>query len=225
MSYNTIIFDFDDTIVSTKHKHIRSFIEAAKKSGLTIKKEEVKKIYGLPTLVMLEKIFPDETKSTLKKISLEKDKAYRKIVHSEGIKLLPGIKSLLEHIRKKGVKTGIMSADKSKNIKLVLRKNGILEYFEEIIGADVVSSHKPNPDGLQKTAKKMKVKSKNCVFVGDSEYDMLAAKRAKMFAVGITTGFYSKKKLQEKGAKLVFNKHSDILNAIKSGKIKLKTNC
>lgn len=47
-----------------------------------------------------------------------------------------------------------MSADKSKNIKLVLIENGILEYFDVIIGADDVSSHKPQPDGLQETAKK-----------------------------------------------------------------------
>lgn len=44
----------------------------------------------------------------------------------------------------------------------------------------------------------MRVKSKSCVFVGDSEYGILAAKRAKMFAVGITTGVYSKKKLRKK---------------------------
>lgn len=48
-----------------------------------------------------------------------------------------------------------MSADKVKNIKLVLKENGILECFQTIIGADVIDSHKPDPDGLVKTAKKI----------------------------------------------------------------------
>ena len=222
MKYNAIIFDFDDTIVSTKHKHIKSFIRAAKKSELSLKKEQVRKIYGLPTIVMLEKLFPEQRKSTLKKISSEKDKEYRKIIRNEGIRLLPGIKSLLAHTEKTGAKIGIMSADKSKNIKLILNKKKILEHFDVIKGADTISSHKPQPDGLEKTAREMKVKPKSCIFVGDSEYDMLAAKRAKMLPVGITTGFCTEKKLREKGAKIAYNKHSEILDGIKSGKIKIE---
>lgn len=79
----------------------------------------------------------------LKKIGLEKDKIYRKIVRTRGIRILPGVKTLLQYLKKQGVKTGIMSADKIKNIKLVLKENNISDYFETIIGADVVSSHKP----------------------------------------------------------------------------------
>ena len=114
-----------------------------------------------------------------------------------------------------------MSADKVKNIKLVLKENGIFEYFQTIIGADIIKSHKPNPDGLLKTAKKINIDPKYCVFIGDSEYDMLAAKRAKMTPIGITTGFWSKNQLKSNGAQLTFEKHMQILAAIKSGKIEI----
>ena len=57
--------------------------------------------------------------------------------------------------------------------------------------------------------------------MGDSNYDMLAAKRAKMYPIGISTEFYSNKRLRKNGAKFVFGKHSEILNSLKSGRIKL----
>jgi len=217
-----VIFDFDDTIVSTKHNHITSFIEAAKKYDLTLKKNDIKKNYGLPTIVILQNVFPDESASKLKKIGKEKDVIYRKIVRKKGIRTFSGVRSLLQHLQKNQIKTGIMSADKVKNIKLVLKENDIFEYFQTIIGADVIDSHKPEPDGLVKTAKKISTDPKHCVFIGDSKYDMLAAKRAKMTPIGITTGFYSKNQLKSNGAQMTFEKHTDILDAIKSGKIKIK---
>jgi len=43
MKYKAVIFDFDDTIVSTKHNHITLFIQAAKKYDLILKKKDIKK--------------------------------------------------------------------------------------------------------------------------------------------------------------------------------------
>ena len=86
MKNKAIIFDFDDTIVSTKHNHIASFIQAAKKYDLILKRKDIKRNYGLPTTVILEKIFPDEPESKLKKVGREKDAIYRKIVRKKGIR-------------------------------------------------------------------------------------------------------------------------------------------
>jgi len=222
MKNKAIIFDFDDTIVSTKHNHITSFIQAAKKYDLTLKKKDIKSNYGLPTIIILQNIFPNEPISKLKKNGKEKDSIYRKRVRKKGIRTFPGVRTLLQYLKKNNISTGIMSADKVRNIKLVLRENGIFEYFQTIIGADIVESHKPDPDGLLKTANKINVEPKSCVFVGDSKYDMLAAKRAKMTPIGITTGFYSKNQLKSNGAQMTFEKHMKILHAIKSGKIEIK---
>lgn len=57
---NTIIFDFDDTIVSTKCNHIYSFIQAAKNYDLKITKKDIKANYGLPTIIILQNIFAYE---------------------------------------------------------------------------------------------------------------------------------------------------------------------
>ncbi len=222
MTYKAVIFDFDDTIVSTKHNHITSFIQAAKKYDLTLQKKDIKKNYGLPTIIILQNVFPKEPKSKLKKIGIEKDSIYRKIVRKKGIRTFSGVKTLLKYLKKNNIKTGIMSADKVKNIKLVLRKNEISDYFQTIIGADIIESHKPEPDGLLKAAKKINADPRSCVFIGDSKYDMQAAKRAKMIPVGITTGFYTKNQLKSNGAQMTFEKHMQILDAIKSCKIKIK---
>jgi phosphoglycolate phosphatase-like HAD superfamily hydrolase len=77
------------------------------------------------------------------------------------------------------------------------------------VASEHTKKHKPNPEPLIKAAKIIETNPKNCIYVGDSIYEMLAAKRAKMLAVAILSGNYSRKKLKEAGANLIFKNIND----------------
>lgn len=77
-------------------------------------------------------------------------------------------------------------------------------------------NHKPNPELLFKSARILKVKPNECIYIGDSENEMIAARRANMYGVGITTGVFSKKQLEKAGAKKVFKSREEFLEFLKS---------
>ena len=67
----------------------------------------------------------------------------------------------------------------------MLKKAGFFEYFDHIIGGDLVKKSKPDPESLYKALELLNIDPSEAVFVGDSEYDIEAGKRAKVFTVGI----------------------------------------
>ncbi len=66
-----------------------------------------------------------------------------------------------------------------------LNKNGLADYFDEIIALEDVENPKPAPDGIIKILKKLKIKPENTVYIGDTVDDMIAAKKAGVTGVAI----------------------------------------
>jgi len=84
--------------------------------------------------------------------------------------------------------------------------------FDVIITIDDVKRGKPNPDQLLLAAKKIKIKPFECLMVGDSRFDQIAAKKAKMDSFGVLTGVVSKKDLFLAGAKDVLKDINELAN-------------
>ena len=85
-----------------------------------------------------------------------------------------------------------LEATSNKNIDDELKGQSIYSRFISIHGADTVPKPKPHPDGLYKCCEEIDVPAKDCVYIGDSPSDAVAAKKAGMLAIGVTWGSYSK---------------------------------
>ena len=79
-----------------------------------------------------------------------------------------------------------------------------------ITGDDVIKA-KPSPDVFVLAAKRLGVPIENCIVVGDSPWDMLAAGRRRALGVGLLSGGYSKAELEEAGAFRVYADPADML--------------
>ena len=91
----------------------------------------------------------------------------------------------------------------SKIVLLHSTKKVFTNLFDLIVSINDVKKGKPNPDQLILASKKLKIKKENCLMVGDSLYDLEAAKNAGMDFIGVTTGFTSRKEMKKHGAKIV----------------------
>jgi pyrophosphatase PpaX len=205
-----VIFDFDQVIVRSAEKHLKAFLITFKKHGYKVRKEKILKRFGKTADQILKEIFPDWNKRKVEKFLKEKEGAYREIIEKEGIRTIKGVKNLIKSLVKKKVKIAICSASFRRNIIIPLQRTSLRKYFKIIVSAESVKKHKPNPDPLLKTAKLLKEKPENCIYIGDSIYEMQAAKRAKMLAIGILTGFYSERELKENGANYVCRNWNEV---------------
>ena len=92
----------------------------------------------------------------------------------------------------------------------------VLPYnFDCVQGMTTEELKKPNPKVAIELAKKMGMKPEECLYVGDSDTDMLTANNAGMFALGVTWGFRDRDDLIAAGAKQLIDEPSEMLKLLK----------
>ncbi len=111
--------------------------------------------------------------------------------------LLPGVKSLLQDLSKTNLKVGIISNDSNIGIKNFLEKYQFEKYFQDIWSSEDFPA-KPDPNAVRKLCAQMKVKTSACAFIGDSETDLLMARKSNIKIVcGYLSGWSIKPSLYE----------------------------
>ncbi len=147
-----------------------------------------------------------------------KERIYRQIISKKDIKTIAGIEELLKFLKANRVKVGIVSSASIKNIRIGLRENKLTKYFDAIVCVENSKRHKPNPDPVLKGARMLGLKPRQCAMIGDSMYDVIAARRAKTLPLGLTTGYYSEMQLKFNGAKRCFGNHREVLSRLSPSK-------
>lgn len=127
------------------------------------------------------------------KLGQEFDDLYVSLVSTETAPLYDGIKSLLDELGNNNhVKIAALSNACGAYVKNVLEVNKLNELFSLGLGADEVTAAKPNPDGLLYICKHLDLNIENCVYIGDSPTDGIAARSCGMKSIGVCWGSHSK---------------------------------
>ena len=110
-----------------------------------------------------------------------------------------GIKELLEELKKRGIKTAVVT-NKAHSAAKPLIDEVFSGLFDEVTGQKDGVPTKPNPIAVFNTVDALGVTADECLFVGDSGVDMQTAKNAGIFAVGVLWGFRKADELNQNGA-------------------------
>jgi len=189
-----ICFDLDNTLVDSVNAHTKSYNQALKELEFkTVIKKYVFSTLGRPKEQVIKLLAPNATKKECDNIMRLHDLYLRKIYYKL-VKRYKSSISILNFCRKKGYKLVLTSNCSKENIHFILKGARInKKYFNLIIGNDDVEYSKPAPDEILKAGKILK--SKPMFVIGDSIYDIIAGKRAKVKTIGVTTGYYKEKQL------------------------------
>jgi len=210
-----VLLDFDETIVYSNKDHVKSYVIAAKRWGLKNPDGKIEAMIGRSAINILAGLFPDLALEDLIRLRDEKEAAYRKIIARKKLRTVAGLEDLLKFLKKEKLAVGIVSSASMRNISLILKRLGLRRYFKVIVGAEAVKMHKPRPDPLLRAFRELGLGPKDCVYIGDSIYDMMAARNARTTGYGMETGFYGWRHLKRAGAKEVFRSHRDFLRFLK----------
>jgi HAD superfamily hydrolase (TIGR01509 family) len=126
------------------------------------------------------------------------------------VRLLPGAKELMRHLIKLKVPWAVATsgalASARPLLKLIALPPGI-----PLITRDDVHHAKPDPDLWLAAAARLGVAPESAIAVGDSVWDLLAARRARALGVGLLTGGYGQEELERAGAYRVYEDPADLL--------------
>ena len=164
-----IIFDLDGVLIDSLPNMRAALKKTSLSMNIKLKFSEYKKYLGLPFEKIMHKM---HIKNDIKKI--KSNYSYYSKKNIKNIKIKKTHVKQLNYLKKDYYLSVFTSKDKIRT-KAILNK---YKFFNFIITSDDVVKGKPYPEGIFKILKKNKVSKKNCIYIGDSIYDYLAAKKA-----------------------------------------------
>lgn len=179
-----VIFDVDGTLLDTERIYMQAWKEAAAEQGYVMPDELLRKTRAVDAKVAAQ-IFEEEIGNGF---SYQKTRPIRvriaeEIIELESPILKPGVLELLSFLREKGIRLSVASSTKTKTTKEHLQINGIADWFEVIVGGDMITKGKPNPDIFLKAAELLGEAPENCIVVEDSPAGIRAGSAAGMKTV------------------------------------------
>lgn len=182
MNYKTILFDFDGTLADTLPVCIYSIGEAfSKYDGKSLSASEVVAMFG-PTEADIIRLNLGNRDSAEDAVRLFYDCYVRE--HDRMVKPNAEINSLLERLKARGHRMGIVTGKGRTALDISLEKLGMSGYFDVTVSGDEMTRPKPDPEGVLTAMNALGGTKEETVFIGDSEADMRAGKGAGVFTIG-----------------------------------------
>ena len=206
------LFDLDGTLVDSVYQHVLAWREALSEVGIDLAVWRIHRHIGMSGGLMANAILRETgqemTRDKAKRLTDLHQKAYGRF--SNEIRPLPGAKQLLAYLTEASVPWAIATSGRRRSAEPTL---AALEVPKEvpIVSRDEVSHAKPDPDLFIAAAKKLGFSISDSVVVGDSVWDLLAARRARALGVGLLAGGYGREELERAGAYRVYQDPADLL--------------
>ena len=119
--------------------------------------------------------------------------------------VFPGVDGVLRLLTSRGFRIALLTNSGKAASSLSLAKWGLQGFFELVLTRDDTEAMKPRPEGLARAVRMLGVRPDQAYYVGDSLYDVAAAKGAGVKSVAVSTGNYTAARLRSEGADYVIS--------------------
>ena len=184
MRFPVVLFDFDGTIVDSGAIILASFRHASREVlGEEAPDLQVRAMLGGASLhEQMAAIAPTRVEELVA--------AYRR--HNgplhEQLECCTGMLDVLDRLHAEGRRLGIVTAKRHETVELAFARLPLRDYFEVIVGADDTERHKPDPEPILFALERLGARAEDAAYVGDSPFDVGAARAAGVHAIGVTWG-------------------------------------
>src|SRR5882757_7675255 len=206
------LFDLDGTLVDSVYQHVLSRREAMSGAGRWLGGWRIHRRIGMSGGLMANAILREtghevtaEEAGRLVRLHVE---AYARL--ADQVRPLPGARDLLAYLTEIGAPWAIATSARIESARPTLERLGVPASVP-IITRDQVQHAKPDPDLFLAAAERLGVPIHESVVVGDSVWDLLAARRARALGVGLLSGGYGEEELASAGAYRVYQDPADLL--------------
>lgn len=208
-----LVIDLDGTLVDSVYQHVIAWSGAFQEVGIDL---SVWKIHrrigmsgGLIAHALLREAGRDLDDMVLQRLQEAHTELYLRSIDT--VRPLPGARQLLEHLTVAKVPWAIATSGRRKTAQPMLELLGVLA-GTPVVTRDEVARAKPDPDLFLEAARRLGSTNEDVVIVGDSVWDLLAARRARAPGIGLLSGGYGREELEAAGAYRVYDDPADLLS-------------
>ena len=207
-----LLFDLDGTLVDSVYQHVLAWHEALEEMGLSLAVWRIHRRIGMSGGLLIQALGREIghrlTREQEQMLQEKHSAAFER--YRGAIQPLPGARELLQQLSDAGIAYAIATSGRREGAQPAIDK---LEVRPEvpIITRNEVERAKPDPDLFLAAAQRVNVPISHAMVVGDSVWDLLAARRAGSLWIGLLSGGYGREELQQVGAYRVYQDPADLL--------------
>jgi HAD superfamily hydrolase (TIGR01509 family) len=207
-----LLFDLDGTLIDSVYQHVLAWHEALEESGLCLAVWRIHRRIGMSGGLLVQALGREIghriSAEQAQELQMRHATAYE--CYQDAIQPLPGACELLRRLSQAGVPYAIATSGRPEGARSALERLGVGPAVP-IITRQEVQRAKPDPDLFLAAAQRLDVPIGRAVVVGDSVWDLLAARRAGCLGIGVLSGGYGKAELEQVGAYRVYQDPADLL--------------
>jgi len=205
------VFDLDGTLVDSVYQHVLAWREALEREGISLAVWRIHRRIGMSGGLLVNALLRETgrpvTPEQMTRLRQSHAEAYAKLVGQ--VRILPGARELLDQLTRCGIRWAIATSSWLESARPALEMLGVAGEVP-VIARDQVRHAKPDPDLFLAAARRLGVPIETAVVVGDSVWDLLAARRARALGVGLLSGGYGEDELIRASAYRVYQDPADL---------------
>ncbi len=210
-----LIFDLDGTLVDTVYGHVFAWQRVLGEAGMHIDAWKIHRLIGMSGGLLVKavarEVGHDLPQDQVDALQRRHTAVYKEILPER--RPLPGAVALLDYLRDAKIVYGIATSGKRDDVRPSLAALRVPDDVVVVDRSDVERA-KPEPDLFLACQQRLGVRPEECYVIGDSVWDLLAARRAGMLGIGLLSGGYGEQELAQAGAYRVYRDPDELLASI-----------
>jgi pyrophosphatase PpaX len=203
-----VLFDWDGTLVDSAEPSFRCYARVFPEFGVPFSREDFERTYSPDWYHTYRAVgLPEEHWEAANARWLEH-------YAGEPPLPLPGALEALARLRAAGLRLGLVTSGSRVRVEREIQALGLGSAFEAVLCAGDYQHHKPHPEPLLLALARMDMPAAESVYVGDSPQDVLMARAAQVYAVGIPGPFPNRELLVASAPELLAPDLGHAVNAL-----------
>ena len=204
-----VILDVDGTLIDSNDAQAHSWVKAMAAYGYHVAFDKVRPLIGMGgDKVLPETVHVSKDSEQGKAISQKRGDIFKER-YLPHLQAFPGAKKLVEEIRKRGLQVAIASSAQQDELHALLSLIGAADLIKDKTSSKDVQRSKPDPDVMEVTLARLGLPADETLMIGDTAYDIEAARKVHIGTIAFRCGGWSDKDLA--GAIAIYDGPADLL--------------
>jgi HAD superfamily hydrolase (TIGR01509 family) len=187
LDFEAVLFDVDGTLIDSNAAHAQAWTEALREQGVGADVGQVRALIGMGADKLLPAVADVSADSPVgQAIAQRKKELFNGLLPD--LQSTPGARALLEYLRARGTQLVIATSADDREMEALLQRAGVADLIPQRASKDDVSESKPDPDIVHAAWSRTGAARHATVMIGDTPYDIEAARRAGIRALALRCG-------------------------------------
>jgi HAD superfamily hydrolase (TIGR01509 family) len=207
------ILDVDGTLIDTNYQHALAWFRAFARHEIVLPIWRIHRHIGMGGDQVIAALTDEETERQLgDAIRDDEKKLYGEMIGE--VRAMDGARELIDELRRRGHRVVLATSAKPEELDHYLEMLDATERADAWTSSEDVEATKPEPDLVHAALEKLGARPEDAVMIGDTPWDVEAAKRAGVGTIAVLTGGFAAEELRDAGALAVYESVAELRGSL-----------